>query len=58
LHFELDGAAEQIVPEVVRTVVAGGGKMLSLKRQDRDLRSLYRGAVEGESPKINGASHV
>jgi ABC-2 type transport system ATP-binding protein len=58
LEFEIDAAAEQVVPEVVRSVVAAGGGVLSLKRQGRDLRSLYRGFVEGESPQNGGGSHV
>jgi ABC-2 type transport system ATP-binding protein len=58
LRFELDRVAEEIVPEVVRRVVAGGGSILGLRRVDRDLRSLYRGAVEGDGAAENGGKNV
>jgi hypothetical protein len=45
---------EQVLPEVVRRVVAGGGSVLGLTRQERDLRSLYRQFVE--SPGTGGGN--
>jgi ABC-2 type transport system ATP-binding protein len=58
LKFEIDGAPEEIVPEVVRCVVAGGAGIVSLQRQGRDLRSLYRGFVEGEPMPGAGGNHA
>jgi ABC-2 type transport system ATP-binding protein len=54
LQFEVARSPEQVLPEVVRRVVAGGGSVLGLTRQERDLRSLYRQFVE--SPGTGGGN--
>jgi ABC-2 type transport system ATP-binding protein len=54
LQFEVARSPEQVLPEVVRRVVAGGGSVLGLTRQERDLRSLYRQFVE--SPGTDGGN--
>ncbi|HWB55023.1 MAG TPA: ABC transporter ATP-binding protein [Tepidisphaeraceae bacterium] len=45
LHFRITGNPQEIIPEIVRQVVAAGGQVLGLRRNDRDLRSLYRAST-------------
>lgn len=45
LHFSITGPPEAILPEVVRRVVATGGQIVGLVREERDLRTLYRSFV-------------
>jgi ABC-2 type transport system ATP-binding protein len=59
LRFQLAGGAEQardVVPRVVRCLVANGASLLELSSHMRDLRSLYRSFVDadGSSPAANG----
>jgi len=58
LHFAVVGAIEQVVPEVVRCAVSGGGRVLGLTRNERDLRSLYRSFVNPREGAENGGAHV
>jgi ABC-2 type transport system ATP-binding protein len=46
LSFDVTGVVDQVVPEVVRRVVTAGGQVLALRREGRDLRSLYRSFVD------------
>jgi ABC-2 type transport system ATP-binding protein len=57
VRFDIAGDATNVVPEVVSRVASGGGRILSLARDTRDLRSLYRLSVEGNGSAIGG-SHV
>ena len=45
LQFRVAGQVQQIVPEIVRNVVADHGQILGLTRHERDLRSLYRMSI-------------
>ena len=45
LRFSVTGHVEQTLPQVVQQVVSGGGQILTLAREDRDLRTLYRSFV-------------
>jgi ABC-2 type transport system ATP-binding protein len=45
LHFRINGHAQQIIPEIVRHVVAANAQVLSLTRNERDLRTLYRASI-------------
>ena len=59
LRFDILGEARQIVPEVVSRVAGGGGRILSLARDARDLRSLYHLSVEGDGAAASsGGRHV
>src|SRR5581483_1492190 len=58
LHFQLNGiAADRVVPNVVRCVVNGGGNVLSVARDGRDLRTLYRSIVTSPEPAGRGGGH-
>ena len=57
LRFSVAGEPEVIVPEVVRRVVTGGGAVLGLNRQGRDLRSLYRSFIDVE-PAEQGVANA
>src|SRR5688500_5181494 len=46
LRVQLDDDAGKVVPHVVRRLVAGGADVLEVTPHGRDLRSLYRNAVE------------
>jgi ABC-2 type transport system ATP-binding protein len=54
LHFRVAGEAEQVIPEVVRCAVAGGGRVMGLSRNERDLRSLYRASIGTGEGSRNG----
>lgn len=48
LHLRLRDKPSQVVPEVVRCLVEQGAAVLEVVREDRDLRSLYRSAIEAQ----------
>jgi len=52
LRFDIAQSAEAVVPEVVRQLAASGANILTLNRDGRDLRSLYRGCID--NPSSNG----
>jgi ABC-2 type transport system ATP-binding protein len=58
LRLDISADARTTIPEVVRCVAASGGKILSLARDGRDLRSLYRLSVETGPQSANGGKHV
>jgi ABC-2 type transport system ATP-binding protein len=58
MHFRVDGSPDEVVPEVVRCVVEHGGRVLQLKREERDLRSLYRSFVANDGAGAEGGKHV
>jgi ABC-2 type transport system ATP-binding protein len=59
LRFDIAGAATEVVPDVVARVTGSGGRILSLARDARDLRSLYRLSVDGNGAQTtDGGKHV
>ena len=54
LHLNLSGQADLVVPQVVRRLVECGAAVLEVARQDRDLRSLYRDAIDRTDATAKG----
>jgi ABC-2 type transport system ATP-binding protein len=49
LMFRVTGVVDEVVPALVGTIAAGGGRIVSLVRRQVDLRTLYRSIVRVSS---------